>query len=112
MTGKVGLAGLRDGLRLGHYVKGPSLRSVHSDFGELGDHRLGAVLAGSTDGRLHVIAPVRKPNENETGMPTAPAASASAASNASKPATNARQIVRAPRLLPKVRIGTTREYAA
>jgi len=65
-TGKIGLAGLRDGLRLGHYVKGPSLRSVHSDFGELGDHRLGAVLAGSTDRRLYVIAPVRKPNENET----------------------------------------------
>jgi hypothetical protein len=39
-------------------------------------------------------------------------AAAIAASNASKLATNARQIVRAPRLLPKVRIGTTREYAA
>ena len=42
------------------------MRSVHSDLGELGDDRLAAVLAGCADRRLHVIAPVRKPNEKET----------------------------------------------
>ena len=64
-TGKVRLAGRRLLLRLG---LGKLLRvgSACRDLGELGDHRLAAVLPGGADRGLHVIAPARKPNENET----------------------------------------------